>query len=53
MYMNRVLTDAKGVFLELGREVRSVGQAVQVALKHIPAHLEVERVAELRRDLHA
>lgn len=42
-----VLTYAKGVFLELRGEVRDVGQAVEVSLQHIPAHLIVERVAEL------
>ena len=42
-----VLTDAKGVLLELGGEVRRVGETVEVALQHVPAHLIVERVAEL------
>ena len=46
-----LLTDAQGVFLELWGEVGGVGQAEQVPLQHVPAHLKVERVAELRRHL--
>ena len=42
-----LLTLKRAFLMELLGEVGLVGQAVDIALQHIPAHLVVKRVAEL------